>query len=237
MKNLYLFFCLLSLTGIFHACSFSTCEDAYEVRLENHSNNTEYAVVIDGKIADKIILPASTISGEYPHEIITLPSGEHQVDFYENASTLSEVLCSSTVDIKICETEVKVLSCAEDAGDSFSGFITAGLWYVKEWRTDNDFDGVYEEVIQNDPCNTCLYQFAPDGKLYILYVPECVGYSDILHVGNYIAGCNGTDCTILMQDEFGCGIYSVSAVTEITPDSFVARELEFNNQYLFAKYE
>ncbi len=61
MKNLYLFFCLLSLTGIFHACSFSTCEDAYEVRLENHSNSTEYVVVVDGKIADKIILPASTV--------------------------------------------------------------------------------------------------------------------------------------------------------------------------------
>jgi hypothetical protein len=68
-------------------------------------------------------------------------------------------------------------------------------------------------------------------------VPECHGVSETLHVGNYIAGCNGTDCTILMQDEFGCGIYSVGAVTEITPNSFVATELEYNKKYLFAKYE
>lgn len=87
------------------------CSDTSPVKFYNESDGTDYAVVIDGNMAGKIVIPYAPFDGEYPSATTALTVGEHSVDYYENATTLANPLCSGSFTLEACATATKTLSC------------------------------------------------------------------------------------------------------------------------------
>lgn len=170
---------------LFPGCG-KECSDTSPVKFYNESGGTDYAVVIDGKTADKIVIPYEPFDGEYPSALREYPVGEHTVDFYENATTLANPLCSGSFTLEACATAIKTLSC--DIPGWFSlpsdydnqGTITVHSKEIEVCLSDwgNHVDGdIVNLIINGNEIATALELFADQ---------ECVDIQGLSEGNNWI---------------------------------------------------
>ncbi len=177
---------LLSITIMLLPGCGKECSDTSPVKFYNESDGTDYAVVIDGNTAEKIVIPFAPFDGEFPSAATALPVGEHSVDFYENAATLANPLCSGSFTLEACATATKTLSCATPgwfslpAGYDNQGTITVHSKEIEVCLSDwgNHVDGdIVNLIINGNEIANNLELFAEQ---------ECVNIQGLSEGNNWI---------------------------------------------------